>query len=229
MLFLNKAHGCLTPARGKSLMDMNLVLSLIANAFLLAIQTWALCGIRNKRYLFKYYTYLQNFISILVSTFFMIAVAADCMNVPRLLTAAKGFRYVATCGLVVTMFVFTFLSIICREGKNRIGSKDCKPGYPYRLVNTVLHYIAPVLAVISFLWFEKPIVLTDSLWTAIAAIPSILYWMTYLFLTVTKKWNEPYNLSVSKSKAINDIAQVAFVLLFAVLFVFTSILLWENK
>lgn len=210
-------------------MDTNLILPFIANALLLAIQMWALCGIRNKRYIFKYYTYLQNFISILVSTFFVIAVAADCMNVPRLLTAAKGFRYVATCGLVVTMFVFTFLSITCRADKNRIESSDCKPGYPYRLVNIVLHYIAPVLAVISFLWFEKPIVLTDSLWTAIVAIPSVLYWTAYLILTVTKKWDEPYNFSVSKSKAINDIAQVAFILLFAVLFVFTSILLWENK
>ena len=210
-------------------MDTNLVLSLIANVLLLAILTWALCGIRNKRNIFKYYTYLQNFISILVSTFFVIAVAADCMNVPRLLTAAKGFRYVATCGLVVTMFVFTFLSITCRADKNRILCSDCKPGYPYRLVNIVLHYIAPVLAVISFLWFEKPIVLTDSLWTAIVAIPSILYWAAYLILTVTKKWDEPYSFSVSKSKAVNDIAQVSFVPLFAVLFVFTSILLWENK
>ena len=190
---------------------------------------WALCGIRNKKYIFKYYTYLQNFISVLVSTFFVIAVASDCMNFHRLLTAAKGFRYVATCGLVVTMFVFTFLSITCREDKNRIGNSDCKPGYPYRLVNIVLHYIAPVLAVISFLWFEKPIVLTDSFWTAIVAIPSVLYWTAYLILTVTKKWDEPYNFSVSKSKTVNDIAQVAFVLLFAVLFVFTSILLWENK
>ncbi len=210
-------------------MDMNLVPPLIANALLLAIQTWALCGIRNKRYLFKYYTYLQNFISILVSTFFVIAIVADCMNFPRLLTAAKGFRYIATCGLAVTMFVFTFLSITCREDKNRIGRTDCKPGYPYRLVNIVLHYIAPVLAVISFLRFEKPIVLTNSLWTAIVAIPSILYWTAYLILTVTKNWVEPYSFSVSKSKAVNDIAQVAFVLLFAVSFVFTSILLWENK
>ena len=196
-------------------MDTNLILSLIANILLLAIQTWALCGIRNKRYIFKYYTYLQNFISILVSTFFVIAVAADCMNVSRLLTAAKGFRYVATCGLVVTMFVFTFLSITCREDKNRIGSSDCKPGYSYRLVNIVLHYISPVL--------------TDSLWTAIVALPSVLYWTVYLILSVTNKWDEPYSFSVSKSKAVNDIAQVAFVLLFAVLFVFTTILLWETK
>ena len=72
-------------------MDTNLILSLIANILLLAIQTWALCGIRNKRYIFKYYTYLQNFISILVSTFFVIAVAADCMNVSRLLTQRRVF------------------------------------------------------------------------------------------------------------------------------------------
>ena len=96
-------------------------------------------------------------------------------------------------------------------------------------MNIVLHYISPVLAVISFLWFEKPIVLTDSLWTAIVALPSVLYWTVYLILSVTNKWDEPYSFSVSKSKAVNDIAQVAFVLLFAVLFVFTTILLWETK
>ena len=210
-------------------MDTNLILSLIANVLLLVMQTWALCGIRSKNYLFKYYTYLQNLISIPVSAFFAIAIAAYCINVPHLLKAAKGFRYVATCGLAVTMFVFTFLSITCRKDKNRIGSSDCKPGYPYRLVNIVLHYIAPVLAVISFLYFEKSIILTGSLWTAIVAIPSVLYWIAYLILTVTKKWDEPYNFSISRNKAVNNIAQVAFVLLFAVLFVFTSILLWENK
>ena len=210
-------------------MKTNLVLSFIANVLLLSIQAWALCGIRNKRHLFRYYTYLQNFISILVSTFFVIAVVADCMNVPRLLTAAKGFRYVATCGLVVTMFVFTFLSITCREDKNRIRSSDCKPGYPHRMVNIVLHFIAPILAVISFLWFERPIELTDSPWTAIVAIPSGLYWIAYLILTVTKKWDEPYDFFLSENKAVNNIAQVAFVLLFVGLFVFTSILLWENK
>ena len=210
-------------------MDTNLVLPFLANALLVAMQTWALCGVRNKRGLFRQYTYLQNFLSLLASTFFVIAFAADCMDVPQLLPGARGLRYVATCGLAVAMFVFTFLFICCRKEKNRIGSGDCKPGYSYRLVNIVLHYISPVLAVISFLWFEKPIVLTDSLWTAIVALPSVLYWTVYLILSVTNKWDEPYSFSVSKSKAVNDIAQVAFVLLFAVLFVFTTILLWETK
>lgn len=210
-------------------MDTNLVLPFLANALLIAMQTWALGGIRNKRGLFRQYTYLQNFLSLLASTFFVIAFAADCMDVPQLLPGARGLRYVATCGLAVAMFVFTFLFICCRKEKNRIGSGDCKPGYPHRLVNIVLHYIAPVLAVVSFLWFEKPIALTDARWTAVAAFPSIAYWIAYLVLTAAKRWEEPYDFSVSKNRAVNDIAQAAFGLLFAVLFVFTSMALWENK
>lgn len=210
-------------------MDTNLVLPFLANALLIAMQTWALGGIRNKRGLFRQYTYLQNFLSLLASTFFVIAFAADCMDVPQLLPVARGLRYVATCGLAVAMFVFTFLFICCRKEKNRIGSGDCKPGYPHRLVNIVLHYIAPVLAVVSFLRFEKPIALTDARWTAVAALPSIAYWIAYLVLTAAKRWEEPYDFSVSKNRAVNDVAQAAFGLLFAVLFVFTSMALWENK
>lgn len=41
-------------------------------------------------------------------------------------------------------------------------------------------------------------------------LPSVLYWTVYLILSVTNKWDEPYSFSVSKSKAVNDIAQVAF-------------------
>ena len=210
-------------------MDTNKALSLVANAVLLIIQVWALHGIKKKRYIFKYYTYLQNFISAVASAFFVVSVVVDYLNYPLLLTAAKGVRYVATCGLVVTMFIFTFISVICRDDKNKIGSNDCKAGYNYRLVNIVLHYISPVLAVTSFLWFEKPILLTSSIWTGLAAIPSIIYWGAYFILTVTNKWDEPYNFAVLKSKVKNDIIQVAFVLFFSALFIITSMLLWEGQ
>lgn len=210
-------------------MDTYKALSLAANAVLLTLQAWALHGIKKKRYIFKYYTYLQNFISAVASAFFVAAVVANYLNYPLLLAAAKGVRYVATCGLVVTMFVFTFISVVCKDDKNKIGSNDCKAGYNYRLVNLVLHYISPVLAVTSFLWFEKPIRLTNSVWTGLAAIPSILYWGAYFILTVTNRWDEPYRFAVSKSKVKNDIIQVAFVLFFAVLFMITSMLLWEGQ
>lgn len=55
-------------------MDTNLVLPFLANALLIAMQTWALGGVRNKRGLFRQYTYLQNFLSLLASTFFVIAI-----------------------------------------------------------------------------------------------------------------------------------------------------------
>lgn len=210
-------------------MDTNKALSLVANAVLLIIQVWALHGIKKKRYIFKYYTYLQNFISAVASAIFVAAVVAYYLNYPLLLTVAKGVRYVATCGLVVTMFIFTFIWVICRDDKNKIGSNDCKAGYNYRLVNMVLHYISPVLSVSSFLWFEKPILLTNSIWTGLAAIPSIIYWGAYFILTVTNKWDEPYSFAVSKSKVKNGIIQVAFVLFFAVMFIITSMLLWEGQ
>ncbi len=210
-------------------MDTNKALSLVANAVLLIIQVWALHGIKKKRYIFKCYTYLQNFISAVASAIFVAAVVAYYLNYPLLLTVAKGVRYVATCGLVVTMFIFTFISVICRDDKNKIGSNDCKAGYNYRLVNMVLHYISPVLSVSSFLWFEKPILLTNSIWTGLAAIPSIIYWGAYFILTVTNKWDEPYSFAVSKSKVKNGIIQVAFVLFFAVMFIITSMLLWEGQ
>ena len=80
-----------------------------------------------------------------------------------------------------------------------------------------------------FLWFVLPLGLCVARWSGVAGFASIGYWIAYLVLTATKRWEEPYDFSVSKNRAVNDIAQAAFVLLFAVLFVFTSMALWENK
>ena len=44
----------------------------------------------------------------------------------------------------------------------------------------------PILSLVSFVLFEREIPLSNGIWTSIVAIPSCLYWMIYIVLSLTK-------------------------------------------
>ena len=48
------------------------------------------------------------------------------------------------------------------------------------MANIILHYICPILSLVSFLLFEREIKISNGIWTAIVAIPSCIYWITYI-------------------------------------------------
>ena len=93
----------------------------------------------------------------------------------------------------------------------------------------LLHYICPIISIVSFLLFERGTVLTDSEWTGYAAIPSCTYWAIYIFLTITPLWKEPYGLTASRTERKNHLIGILLLIAIPVLFILLSyVLYWLN-
>lgn len=210
-------------------MDIPLLMAILINVGLLGLQGWSFLGIKRKRDLFKYYTYLQNLLSLLVSVFFVLFATLHLLGVETPLPFLEGLRYVTVTGLLVTMLIYTFLSLVCKDEKNQIGVSDCKEGFSPKWVNAFLHYVCPLLSFLSFAVFERKIPIHGSFWTLLVAVPSVLYWIVYFLLTVTKRWVEPYRFHTSENKTKNNLLEVGFVVLFVVLFLATSFVAWNVR
>ena len=79
---------------------------------------------------------------------------------------------------------------------------DFLPGCSPQMANSVLHYVCPVLSVLSFVLFERDISLSKGIWTSLAAIPSCLYWIVYAVLSATGLWEEPYAFAAQEEKGV---------------------------
>lgn len=205
-------------------MKMRLGMALVCQLILCGCEAAALGQLKNKRDLWKYYTFLQNLIAFAASAvaalFLAAAVFGDCA-VPEFV---KGLRYVATCGLLAAMAVYVlFLS---SNPQNQLTEKDFIRLSPQK-ANFILHYLCPVLSLVSFVWLEGPIPLVSSVWTACAPLPSALYWIAYLVLSAAKVWEEPYAFSSAKPGWKKTLSEVASLLLIPVLFILISFVLWE--
>ena len=175
-----------------------LILAFIINLMIVICEVLTLGHIKGKRNILKYYTYLQNFIALIVSFVFSVCLIVYIVFDKRILEFAKGLRYVATCGLLTTMFVFI---VFLGAGKKiAITEDDFLFSFRPKTANIILHYICPILSLMSFVFFEREIHLSNSIWTGIAPIPSCIYWVTYMVLSVTKLWEEPYNFTSEKEK-----------------------------
>ena len=87
----------------------------------------------------------------------------------------------------------------------------------------------PYLSLLSFIIFEREIMLTNSVWTGLAALPSGLYWLVYLILSLTKLWEEPYELTSKKTGVKGLLLEIFTLILIPVIFMFVSFLLWQIK
>ena len=72
----------------------------------------------------------------------------------------KGMRYIATCGLISTMFIYVlFLS---SKSKKLMSEKDFVSNFNPKKANFILRYFCPVISLLSFVIFERQIILTQS-------------------------------------------------------------------
>lgn len=128
------------------------------------------------------------------------------------------------------MFVFAiFLAPRFKSGKSQ-SNTDLFEGLEPKKANLLLHYICPIISIMSFLLFERGTVLTDSEWTGYAAILSCTYWILYIFLTITHLWNEPYGLMVSGTEKKNHIIGILLLMAIPALFILLSyVLYWLNQ
>lgn len=197
-----------------------MILAVFANLILVICEAYTLWHIRHKLDILKYYTYLQNGLS-LISSLLFVGFMIFTNEVPEII---NGFRYVTTCGLVVTMFIFIFF--LGADKKVMMTNDDFLPGISPVVANTVLHYICPLLSLVSFVLFEREFCLSNPIWTGLVALPSCLYWIVYAILSVMKLWDEPYNFTDSGGSKIRG--GLPFVLM-PVSFIVISYVVWNIR
>lgn len=136
-------------------------------------------------------------------------------------------RYIATTGLIATMFIYVvFLS---SKNKNLMSEKDFISGFSPKKANFILHYFCPVISLLSFVIFERQIILTQSEWTGYVAIPSCLYWIIYAILSATNLWEEPYDFTSTKEKKKNTLLEALVMMSIPLSFILISYILWNIK
>lgn len=201
-------------------MKLMLYLALISNITLCACEIYVLNKLKRKNDIFKYYTYLQNFLSLAAGAVFTVCLATSLFTGRAVPEFARGLRYIASCGLLAAMLTYiVFLS----NGKNQLTEEDFNAVSPQK-ANFILHYFCPLLSLLSFAAFERSLPLADPIWTSLAAVPSILYWIVYFILSAFKLWKEPYDFSSDKKSAVPE--ALIFVLI-PVSFIAISFILWQ--
>ena len=207
-----------------------LIIALILNLLLVLMEGATFLKVKNKLNILKFYTFLQNFIALAISVLFCGFAIRELLGFGKVPVLIKGLRYTATCGLAATMFVFAFfLAPRFKSGKSE-SHTDLFGGLEPKKANLLLHYICPIISIISFLLFERGTVLTNSEWTGYAAIPSCTYWVIYIFLTVTHLWKEPYGLTASRTEKKNHLVGILLLIAIPTLFILLSyVLYWLNQ
>lgn len=201
------------------------IVALLINAILIACELWTLGHIKKKWDILRYYTYLQNLLALIASLIFCVCLVAELISGTPVPEFAKGCRYIATSGLAATTFIFV---VFLGAGKKApMTQEDFSGGFSPKTANLILHYICPALSVVSFVALEREIGLDSGFWTGIVAIPSCLYWVVYIILSVTKAWEEPYQFeSLEKKRPVLD--SMPYVLM-PLSFIVISFVLWNVK
>lgn len=202
-----------------------LKMSLLINLIIIFYEFYTLGHIRKKTDILKYYTYLNNLLALLVSIVFSICLIMYMVSGREFPEFLRGIRYVATCALVATMLMF--LTILGGGKKIALTEDDFLSRVSPKIANAVLHYICPVLSLVSFVLFEKELPLFNGIWTSITAIPSCLYWIVYIILSATKSWEEPYAFTAREGKS--KIQEILPFFLFPLIFIAISFVLWTVK
>lgn len=203
-------------------MKILLCIALVLNIFLFLSEGYILSRVRKKIDILKYYTYLQNLLSVIVSIVSSIFITIHLINNNPIPGFVRGIRYIATCGIIFASFMYiVFLS----SNKENCFTKDDFNKLDYRKANLFLHYICPIVSLLSFIIFENQIVSETSIWTALVAIPSCLYWVIYLILTYTKIWKAPYNFTSDKKH--NIVVEIIGFISIPAIFILVSYVLWN--
>ena len=199
-----------------------LEVSFIINLIIVILEIITLVHIKGKTNIFKYYTYLQNFIALIISFIYLVGIGTTLITNEPVFEFIRGLRYIATCSLVSTTLIFV---VFLKAGKRSPITKEdfiCK--FNHNFANIILHYICPLLSLISFVIFEREILLNSGYWTIIVALPSCIYWLIYIILTSTKVWKEPYDFSCKKK-----IWEILTMIAIPFSFIFISFIIWNIK
>ena len=208
-------------------MDLLLILALILNLIIIGCEIVIFIKINKKIDIVKYYSFYQNFLALIISIIFCFYLVIFMFYDSDVIDIMRGLRYIETTGLVSLMIIYgIFLS---SKDKNLLKDSDFKLGLSAKAANFILHYFCPIISFVSFVFFEREIVLNEMNWTWYVAIPTCIYWGGYIFLSVTKLWEEPYDFSIYRGERKNIFLEILEVLVIPLLFVFISFILWLVK
>lgn len=160
-----------------------MLVSVILNAVLfllvLGCLIYVLVKSDSRKSFFRYFTTLSNLLCALASA--VVIVCQLCGGLPMW---AIVFKYVGTCAVTVTMMtVLLFLLPLSKDWKLVLWGGDL-----------VLHLICPLLALVSFIFFEKQ---PMPAWVIILGVLSVvLYGLLYcrkvIFAPEERRWNDFY-------------------------------------
>lgn len=207
-------------------MNHHLLPALFLNLLLCACEIYTLGKLRRKQDLGKYYTFLQNALALTVSLIFSLCLTAALLFACAIPGWVRGLRYVVTCGLLcAAMIYWIFLS---SNQHNRLSDEDFH-GLSAKRADGILHFLTPLLALLSFVFFERQIPLEAPVWTALAPLPSVVYWLVYLILSATKRWEAPYVFLQPGDEKKQHLAEALPLLLIPAIFMLISFLLWNVR
>ena len=208
-------------------MKLLLYLSLILNLIIVGCEVWTLSKIREKISIIKYYTFLQNLLALVISSIFSVSIIVAIFHNGTIPEFVRGLRYVATCGLIATMFIY--VAFLSSKSENLMSEEDFISNFSPKNANFILHYFCPIISLLSFALFERQITLNNSEWTGYAAIPSCAYWIIYAILSATHLWKEPYDFSPKSTKGGNPWSEVLTMMIIPISFILISYILWIIK
>ena len=204
-----------------------LIMALVINIIIIVFEMFIFIKLKDKRDIFKYYTFLQNFIALMTGIIFVIFVIMNLFFDILITEFIRGLRYMSTCGLLIAMFVYVI--ILRNNDKNALSKEDFNKDINPNIANIILHYLCPLLSLLSFIIFERSIPLTNSIWTGLVSIPSCLYWITYVILSATKLWKSPYEFVSLKKAKKNNILEFFIIMIIPLSFLVISYILWNIK
>ena len=158
----------------------SLILNALNAALVLGCIVWGVRVTDPPRLLFRYFTTLSNVLSAAASI--AVSIAWLCGGLPAW---ALFLKYAGTAAVTVTMLtVFFVLGPLLHEWKELLSGAQL-----------LLHLICPLLAIVSFLAFEKERPM--SAWAIVAGIVpvllyAVLYWYRVICVPEARKWPDFY-------------------------------------
>ena len=140
-------------------MNLLLILAFILNLIIIGCEIVIFSKIKKKIDIVKYYSFYQNFLALIISIIFCFYLVIFMFYDSDVIEIMRGLRYIETTGLVSLMIIYRiFLS---SKDKNLLKDSDFKLGLSAKAANFILHYFCPVISFVSFVFFEREIVLNE--------------------------------------------------------------------
>ena len=205
------------------------ILSILLNIFIIILETSVFVKMKNKLNILKSYILLQNFLALVISIVYCFYAVNQLLGHGNNPVIIKGLRYTATCGLATAMLVFAvFLAPRLKSGKSRSHTDQFGRLKPKK-ADLILHYICPIISIVSFLVCERGTVLTNYEWTGYAATPTCTYCAIYILLNAKHSWQEPYGLMVPAKEKRKKIVGILLLIAIPAAFILISyVLYWLN-